>query len=190
MFGPKSGSDKVLHLRKSLYGLCQAPRTFFEKLKEGLEEQGWTQSQIDPCLFMKEGMMCVVYVDDTIFASSNIDDLEQEISSFSILATAQHHKFTLQNEGEVCDFLGINITKTGNNQFLLTQSGLIDKVLATSGLQDCHGCNTPASIEPLHANKDGAPFSEEWAYNTVIGMLMYLADNTRPDILYAVHQAA
>ena len=38
LFGPKSGSDKVLHLQKSLYGLRQAPRTFFEKLKAGLEE--------------------------------------------------------------------------------------------------------------------------------------------------------
>jgi hypothetical protein len=39
LFGPKSGSDKVLYLRKSLYGLQEAPRTFFEKLKAGLEEQ-------------------------------------------------------------------------------------------------------------------------------------------------------
>ena len=48
MFGPKSGPDRVLHLLKSLYGLRQAPRTFFEKLKSGLEERGWKQSAIDP----------------------------------------------------------------------------------------------------------------------------------------------
>ena len=68
LFGPKTGGDKVLHLLKSLYGLCQAPRTFFEKLKSGLEERGWKQSIVDPCLFLKKGMICVVYVDDTIFA--------------------------------------------------------------------------------------------------------------------------
>jgi hypothetical protein len=84
LFGPQSGSDKVLHLLKSLYGLRQAPRTFFEKLKAGLEERGWTQSEIDPCLFMKSGMLCVVYVDDTIFASAKVDDLEREITSLGI----------------------------------------------------------------------------------------------------------
>ena len=83
LFGPKSGSDKVFHLLKSLYSLRQAPRTFFEKLKAGLEERGWTQSEIDPCLFMKAGMICVVYVDDTIFASANKDDLEREITSLA-----------------------------------------------------------------------------------------------------------
>ena len=55
LFGPKTGGDKVLRLRKSLYGLRQAPRTFFEKLKSGLEERGWKQSIVDPCLFLKRG---------------------------------------------------------------------------------------------------------------------------------------
>jgi hypothetical protein len=102
-------------------------------------------------------MMCVVYIDDTIFASSNVDSLEQEISSLGIVTTAQRHTFALQNEGEVCDFLGIHIKKIGNNQFLLTQAGLIDKVLATTCFKDCNGWNTPAGIDPLHTDKDGVP---------------------------------
>jgi hypothetical protein len=32
-------------------------------------ERKWVQSQIDPCLFMKPGMICVVYVDDTIIGA-------------------------------------------------------------------------------------------------------------------------
>ena len=58
----------VLKLLKSLYGLKQAPKTFFDKLKAGLLERGFTQSILDPCLFLKENMMCVIYVDDTIIA--------------------------------------------------------------------------------------------------------------------------
>ena len=53
LFGPASGKDRVLRLCKSLYGLRQAPRTFFEKLKSGLEERGWIQSIVDSCLFLK-----------------------------------------------------------------------------------------------------------------------------------------
>jgi len=62
---------KCLKLFKSLYGLRQAPRTFFEKLRSGLLESGFEQLNFDSCWFMKEGMICVVYVDDTIFAGSS-----------------------------------------------------------------------------------------------------------------------
>ena len=190
LFGPASGKDKVLHLRKSLYGLRQAPRTFFEKLKAGLLERGWIQSAIDPCLFLKLGMICVVYVDDTIFASSNVADLDAAISSLGISVEDQQHTFALRDEGEVSAFLGIQITKTGDNEFFLTQTGLIDKVLAVTHMTDCNGCDTPSTIDPLHADVNGAVFDETWAYDVVIGMLMYISGNTRPDIAYAVHQAA
>ncbi len=78
-------------------------------LKAGLEERGWKQSNIDPCLFLKSGMMCVVYVDNTIFASASIDDLEREITSLGISTDAQRHTFALRDEGEVSAFLGILI---------------------------------------------------------------------------------
>ena len=38
MFAPKSRSNVVLKLAKSSYGLRQAPRTFLEKLRDGLLE--------------------------------------------------------------------------------------------------------------------------------------------------------
>lgn len=190
LFGPKTGGDKVLHLLKSLYGLRQAPRTFFEKLKSGLEERGWKQSIVDPCLFLKKGMICVVYVDYTIFASANPEDLDAEVKALGISTSEQQHSFSLRDKGEVSAFLGIQIKKTGPNEFLLTQTGLINKVLNATKMSRCNGCDTPATVDPLHADKDGAPFKEDWQYDAVIGMLMYLAGNTRPDIAYAVHQAA
>ena len=190
MFGPKSGANCVLKLRKSLYGLRQAPRTFFEKLKAGLEERGWKQSDIDPCLFMKKGLICVVYVDDTIFAGANVADLEKEITALGISTQEQRHTFLLRDEGSVSAFLGIQIEKTGSATFELTQTGLIAKVLAATNMSDCNGCDTPATSDPLHVDKDGEVFDETWRYDSVIGMLMYLASNTRPDIAYAVHQAA
>jgi hypothetical protein len=104
MFGPKSGTNKVLRLLKSLYGLRQAPRTFFEKLREGLLERGYTQSQIDPCLFMKQGIICVCYVDDTIFAGADSLVLEAEIQSLGVHEKEQRHTFALRNEGEVGAF--------------------------------------------------------------------------------------
>jgi hypothetical protein len=62
------GEDgKVLRLKKSLYGLKQSPRNFFLHLKGKLEKVGFTQSENDPCLFMNDKVICIVYVDDTLF---------------------------------------------------------------------------------------------------------------------------
>ena len=190
LFAPSGGGDWVLKLLKSLYGLRQAPKTFFEKLREGLLERGYTQSNIDPCLFMKEGIMCVVYVDDTIFAGADPAALEREIKNLGVADSEQRHTFALRNEGEVGAFLGIQIEKSGPRTFTLTQIGLIDKVLAATKFQDCNGVDTPSTTTALGADMDGTSFQEAWDYRSVIGMLMYLSSNTRPDISYAVHQAA
>ena len=190
MFAPKSRANVVLKLVKSLYGLRQAPRTFFEKLRDGLLERGYTQSKNDACLFMKEGILCVVYVDDTIFAGAEASVLEEEIRALGVNDTEQQHKFQLRNEGEVGAFLGIQITKTGKRTFSLLQTGLIAKVLNAANMSDCNGVSTPTGNTPVGSDTEGAVFSESWQYRTVIGMLMYLAANTRPDIAFAVHQAA
>jgi Reverse transcriptase (RNA-dependent DNA polymerase). len=78
-FSGLDGVDKVLRLQKSLYGLKQAPKTFFDKLWEGLIERGFTPSKIDPCLFMKNNMICIIYVDDTILCGPDSNTLEAEI---------------------------------------------------------------------------------------------------------------
>jgi hypothetical protein len=88
------------------------------------------------------------------------------------------------------DFLGIRITKTGPITFELNQTGLIDKVLKAAGLEDCCGVSTPAETKALGSDLEGAFFDEEWDYASIIGILMYLSANTRPDIVFAVHQAA
>jgi hypothetical protein len=93
LFGSKSGPGKDLCLLKSLYGLHQAPRTFFKKLKAGLQECGWKQSDINPCLFLKQGMLCAVYVDDTIFAGKSVSDIDQEIQRWEFLRLIRYIRF-------------------------------------------------------------------------------------------------
>ena len=57
-------------------------------------------------------------------------------------------------------------------------------------MSDCNGVDTPLTNTPSENDFDGDPFTETWQYNSIIGMLMYLTANTRPDIAYAIHQAA
>ena len=65
----KYGHDTVLKLNCSLYGLKQAALCWFDKLKAAFLAQGWTQPlpHLEPCLFTKQGVICLVYVNDCLF---------------------------------------------------------------------------------------------------------------------------
>jgi hypothetical protein len=49
---------------------------------------------------------------------------------------------------------------------------------------------TPAATTCVGADLGGKNRDKNWNYASVVGMLLYLAGNTRPDIAFAVHQAA
>ena len=59
--------DVVLRLKKSLYIQAKAARLWYEKLLNCLLERGFVMSKVDPCLFMSNIVICVVYVDDCLF---------------------------------------------------------------------------------------------------------------------------
>jgi hypothetical protein len=74
-------------------------------------ERGFTQSEIDPCLFMKKDCICIVYVDDTIYDGPDELLLEREIKYLGVKEDQCDHFFQLRDEGEVQDLLGIRIEK-------------------------------------------------------------------------------
>jgi hypothetical protein len=84
----------------------------------------------------------------------------------------------------------VSFSLVDNGKFSLTQTGLIDKVIATTNMRNCNPVATPTSKEALGSDRDGALFDEKWKYSTVVGMLLYLSSNTQPDITFAVHQCA
>ncbi len=57
---PQHGSCKlyVLCLNKSLYGLKHAGYNWFAKLNNGLMDCGFTQLNIDTCIFFEKGALC------------------------------------------------------------------------------------------------------------------------------------
>ena len=58
--------DEVLKLKRTLYGLKQSPRYFFEYFTARLIKQGLTASTLDPCLFMSDSLIVIIYVDDIL----------------------------------------------------------------------------------------------------------------------------
>jgi hypothetical protein len=58
------------------------------------------------------------------------------------------------------------------------------------GKEEFHKKVTPTSGKPLEQDECGEECIEKWDYASVVGMLMYLSSNSRPDIAFAVHQCA
>ena len=173
-----------------MYGLKQSPRTFYQHLSKSLQNRGWTVSEIDPCLFMKRNMICVIYVDDTIFAGTNQVMIDEEVKQLGIKQSNEEQPLEFRDEGELSAFLGIKIEQKGPKEYYLSQPGLIAKVLKAAGMEECNPNTTPSTLDPQGPDTNGQPMNESWEYPSIIGMLMYLANNTRPDIAHAVHACA
>ncbi|KAJ9556551.1 hypothetical protein OSB04_011165 [Centaurea solstitialis] len=67
--------DHVYKLNKALYGLKQAPRAWYDTLSTFLLSKGFERGKIDNTLFLKKYpkhiLLVQIYVDDTIFGSTN-----------------------------------------------------------------------------------------------------------------------
>ena len=88
------------------------------------------------------------------------------------------------------EFLGIAIKIFDNSGFQFFQKGLIRKVLEATGMEDCNGLPTPTKVDaPLGTYANGSEAKRDWpnSYDSVIGMMFYLASNTIPYISFAVH---
>ena len=135
-------------------------------------------------------MICVIYVDDTIFAGPSQKDIDTEVKMLGIKHKSEDRLFKFRDEGEISTFLGIKIDQQNNDEFYLSQPGLIAKVLSAVCMTECNPNSTPVALEPFGLDLEGDPMNESWEFALIVGMLMYLANNTRPDIAYEVHVCA
>jgi hypothetical protein len=102
-------------------------------------------------------------------------------------------RFKIQEEGDMCEFLGIEVTKGDDGSLSLRQPHLIDSILKDLHLDKGNVTPrmTPAlKTRILHKDTTGEPFDESFHYRSIIGKLNYLEKSTRPDLSFAVHQCA
>jgi hypothetical protein len=76
----KKGSDqKVLKLRKALYGLHQAPRAWNTKLDDTMTVLGFARSLSEPSIYTRKSgqsqLIVGVYVDNLVITGADYDDI-------------------------------------------------------------------------------------------------------------------
>jgi hypothetical protein len=107
-FEVKEQPAKVYQLKKSLYGLKQALRAWYNRIDTYLIKSGFSRSQNEPTLYTKtdqhgEILIACLYVDDMIYTGN------LELTSFK---HAMQSEFEMTYLGIMKYFLGIKVDQS------------------------------------------------------------------------------
>ena len=130
------------HLKKSIYGLKQASRQWYLKFDETIREFGFKENEEDNCIYAKfkngKFIFLILYVDDILLVSSNVDLLLETKKFLS-------SKFDMKDLNEASFVLGIEIHGDRKNGVLaLSQKAYLEKILKKYGMHKSKP--TPAPI--------------------------------------------
>ena len=178
----KPEDTRVCRLRKSLYGLKQASRQWFEKFSTALVQFGFVQSKADHSLFtLRDGMtftVVLVYVDDLIIAGNSP-------SKCQVLKTYLNDRFHIKDLGSLKYFLGLDVTRSPDGIMLCQRKYALD-ILEETGMLGSRPAHFPMEQQHHLSSEEGSLLPEPGQYRRLVGRLIYLTI-TRPEITYAVH---
>ena len=174
---------KVCRLCRSLYGLKQSPRAWFDRFHRAILKIGYHQNNADHTIFFchnkSKVAILIVYVDDIIFIG---DDLPELARLKTQLAQSFEVK-DLDNLDNLRYFLGIEVARSSHGIFF-SQRKYILNLLTETGMLGCRSAITPIEQNHRLTADSGEPVDHE-QYQHLVGRLIYLS-HTRPDTAFAV----
>ena len=181
-------SRKVCQLIKSIYGLKQAARVWYEAISELLIQIGWRKSRVDPCFFTKisktgNRMYLALYVDDTTVAYKKVDEAEWLADKLKISS-----KYKIKDIGDLYWIFNMKVIRDRKaRKIILCQTAYVEGLLMSFDMQSCKDCDNPESSYPLNENEsDFLNLDDHAEYRSLVGALLYAAITTRVDIAHAV----
>ncbi|KAL3514200.1 hypothetical protein ACH5RR_026917 [Cinchona calisaya] len=182
-----------IKLRKSLYGLKKFGRIWYNRLSEYLLKEGYKKDPICSCFFIKrigsKFVIIIVYVDDI-----NIIRTPEELQN---AMNCLKKEFVMKDLGKTKFCIGLQFEHLMHEIFI-HQSTYTEKVLKRFYMKKIHPLSTPMVVRSLDVRKDpfGPRENDEQLlgpkvpYLSAIGVLIYLANNTRHDITFVVNLLA
>ncbi|THH33390.1 hypothetical protein EUX98_g798 [Antrodiella citrinella] len=175
--------SQVWSLHKSIYGLKQASRAWYIKIRASFEELGFTRSHSDHSVFYQNNngslLIIAIYIDDQFIFSNDsvaLTDIKDKLKKL----------YEMTDLGEVHWALNMEITRDRATQTLqLSQHQYIESILERHGMADCRSVSTPMAPN-LKLPKLTEAEIDPKPYQSALGSVMYAMLGTRPDLAYAV----
>ena len=186
-FEVKGKEHLVCKLNKSLYGLKQSSRCWNSVLDEHLKSIGFTQTESDPCIYVKEEdgdtLIVAIHVDDIILAGKTDEKIAKVKESIA-------ERFQVKDMGELKYILGLQVIQE-DGKVWIGQPTYTASIIKKYGMENCKPVETPVDLSSklVSAMEDSELFNKE-EYQSAVGSLLYLSSATRPDITFAVNSVA
>ncbi|WCJ23129.1 Retrovirus-related Pol polyprotein from transposon RE2 [Euphorbia peplus] len=162
---------KVCRLKKSLYGLRQAPRCWFGKLVKALKTFGFTQSYSDYSLFtLTRGTVQInvlIYVDDLLIASNS----DAALNAFKAYLG---RCFCMKDMGVLKYFLGLEVARNSEGIFLCQRKYALE-IISETGLLGSKPADIPMEQNHTLGRATGALLEDVSQYRRLVGRLIYLS---------------
>jgi hypothetical protein len=142
-FCKENEKNRVCKLNKSLYGLKQSPRAWFDRFAKVLRGQGYHQGQSDHTMFFRHfedgtKTILIVYVDDIVLTGDNTVEMERLKES---LAT----EFEVKDLGPMRYFLGMEVARSRRGISVSQRKYILD-LLTETGMLGCKPSDTPVDV--------------------------------------------
>ena len=176
--------NMVCQLKKSLYGLKQSPRCWNRAFTDSLKSLNFTQSQAEPCIFIRrssKGHVSIIalYVDDLIIVATTETEMNE-------IKASLRQNFKMTDMGSLHFCLRVHVEQS-TDMIKLSQKQYIQKLLKKYGLDDANPVSTPMDLNVRLVADDGSSkLTDKIRYQSMVGSLLYVAVATRPDISQAV----
>lgn len=173
-----------LKLKKSLYGLKQSPKNWYETLTLWIKSQGYQESTSDPCLYLNPMTKEIIYfhVNNLIHVGNSQVFESNFLKRFKNLSCRPPNTI-----------LGM-LMELKDNKILLSQPNHIAQGLEELGLTSCKDVHAPLTqnlnLKPA-SNTNHTKFRHSNInYRSATGLLNHLAQYTHPEISFSVSSLA
>ena len=182
------GRQMLYRLLKSLYGLKQSGRNWYQMLTEYLQELGLKASTNDACVFTKlvnnQWWYVSVWVDDIIYFS-------QDATLKTTFEKQNLANFIIGEKSQLTWFLGMG-AKCTEGRIVLDQRQYVTNLPDNFGILEWKSVATPLAEKLMKVdcpddNSDEQSEMKQHDNRGLVDSLNYLATTARPDFAYAAH---
>jgi hypothetical protein len=188
------GKGEVAKLRVALYGSKQGALKWYQRLCKELTVLGFTRTESD------WGVFTAHIGQDLLILASHVDDCTLTGTS-SVLAHAFKEeigsRFKITDLGPISWLLGMKVIRDRDARTItLSQEPFVEAIIAKYNHTDAKPISVPMDPSAQYS-RDQCPTTtmqtaemKRVPFRSALGLLMYLAVGTRPDIAFAVSTLA